>query len=973
MAEILTTQHGSPATCKCWLEFQPEFDEDNEIWLPNPTAVLFACEAHEGITDPVSLHATHLTEMETLVDARFLCVEYGVLILDWMVREDTGLPWMLVDLSRAFYSSTQEDIDAFKALLEATGIDVDYAEGSVDIPDPRPMGASYDAGITSPSTGRRITYGCRDDLAIEAIAQQRFGAGNSYFPVLGNSTLVLADEVSLFYDSAGEHINAVFSAIDAEQTFTNFSIRTYGNQRTTSYVCRLDYYEFDVDAEEPGSRILIEESEAVASYQRVLIPAKWDGVMICKDEDPLHTALIPANSAVWGTCIRFDLAEGAENERVGILQSNVDAHTTGTRWRNIYSNLSTGGAFDYGGNGFNYVPHMLGGSNLDWTSWAIADLSAGELAPFVDSLRWPVASATLAVRSSGIFSFLNTTQDGGFSAGANTIKMYRLPTDSFTEYETSGSFFNQALSAPAPPEDIGNAFNPLSSFHALYDEADPSDEYLIAMIKEGATEEFAPNWYRVQSCWTADVGTDSFDWMIGENWHDSRTGSDRNQEDIDPDFVALIGSDRVNRWIVSPYGCYGTCFYGQALVGNNEYVRRDVEAVWSNDISIRHLRAYCDRKYDGRTLRIGLIIDGVDSTSLLDVSDEGRIEDGDNTDEIPAGTPWCLYIEGQSGEDHVKAHFSHIAFSLGDSLSDNRQCFVRVLPEAEAVEPLPRSTRLARSVRITRADGQVFAYTEHDQDIVVEISGDSPAVATRFKACGGFSGSATELGAVTGEVGNMEIVGATSALGIKIAEVFGGMFDGATVEVFLLPWGAGNTQPVRRVSGGFLGEVKQQGIRYQMEQLSPSAYLRSKPLIETVSASCRFVPVGSPRCGVTLTPFAVTVTAVDTGDDVSKRRTFTAAARTEDAGFFAEGVITAVTGDNAGLQSKVKAFGDGEFILWEPLVYEVQVGDTFTVTAGCDGTTTSCRDKFDNFNRYGGDQFVPGLDKSMETPDPKEG
>jgi uncharacterized phage protein (TIGR02218 family) len=42
--------------------------------------------------------------------------------------------------------------------------------------------------------------------------------------------------------------------------------------------------------------------------------------------------------------------------------------------------------------------------------------------------------------------------------------------------------------------------------------------------------------------------------------------------------------------------------------------------------------------------------------------------------------------------------------------------------------------------------------------------------------------------------------------------------------------------------------------------------------------------------------------------------------------------------------------------------YTPQVGDTFTLTAGCDHRKDTCKNKFNNLVNFRGEPFVPGQD-----------
>lgn len=75
------------------------------------------------------------------------------------------------------------------------------------------------------------------------------------------------------------------------------------------------------------------------------------------------------------------------------------------------------------------------------------------------------------------------------------------------------------------------------------------------------------------------------------------------------------------------------------------------------------------------------------------------------------------------------------------------------------------------------------------------------------------------------------------------------------------------------------------------------------------------------------------------------------------------------TSPNGGQQQQVKQFVAGQFVLWEPCLYNIQMGDAYQVRPGCDKAASTCKDKFGNFINFGGFPSVPGKDAIMQTPD----
>ncbi len=64
---------------------------------------------------------------------------------------------------------------------------------------------------------------------------------------------------------------------------------------------------------------------------------------------------------------------------------------------------------------------------------------------------------------------------------------------------------------------------------------------------------------------------------------------------------------------------------------------------------------------------------------------------------------------------------------------------------------------------------------------------------------------------------------------------------------------------------------------------------------------------------------------------------------------------------------EVKEFANSMITLVLPMGSSVQVGDTFTIVAGCDKSRETCASKFNNILNFRGFPDVPGVDKLLST------
>jgi hypothetical protein len=105
-------------------------------------------------------------------------------------------------------------------------------------------------------------------------------------------------------------------------------------------------------------------------------------------------------------------------------------------------------------------------------------------------------------------------------------------------------------------------------------------------------------------------------------------------------------------------------------------------------------------------------------------------------------------------------------------------------------------TSLALCWRIIRTDGQTYAFTTFDEDLVVS--------GITYISIAGFSRTAIATGS-TGEVDNLEVTGFFIASGLIEEDLKNGLFDYATIYLFVVNW-TNLSQGICRMRRGWLGE-----------------------------------------------------------------------------------------------------------------------------------------------------------------------
>ena len=124
--------------------------------------------------------------------------------------------------------------------------------------------------------------------------------------------------------------------------------------------------------------------------------------------------------------------------------------------------------------------------------------------------------------------------------------------------------------------------------------------------------------------------------------------------------------------------------------------------------------------------------------------------------------------------------------------------------------------------------------------------------------------------------------------------------------------------------------------------------------------------IGNPTTDNTVTWEAIQALSLGgTVTGVTDKANFADTALTEADGFWGLGKVTWLTWDNVNRSMEVKGStsAGGVIELYLPMPDTIQVGDTFTIEAGCGKTlAVDCLAKFDNVNNAPMEPYIPGTD-----------
>jgi len=255
---------------------------------------------------------------------------------------------------------------------------------------------------------------------------------------------------------------------------------------------------------------------------------------------------------------------------------------------------------------------------------------------------------------------------------------------------------------------------------------------------------------------------------------------------------------------------------------------------------------------------------------------------------------------------------------------------------------------------VTRRDGVVQGFTDHDRDLVFD--------GVTYQAASGFT--ASEVQSALGlAVDNLSVSGALSAASLNGDDLAAGRYDGAAMALWRVNWAA----PEQRVlmKSGTLGEVTRSGSAFTVE-VRGLAQALNQPVGRAFGRLCD-ADLGDARCTLAITPVAGLVTVA-----ADARRFTVSGLEAAASGDYSGGTLRFTSGACAGLAGQIKRHASGGGIvtleLWQAMPDAVVAGDGFTATPGCDKAFATCRDRFANAANFRGFPYMPGNDAVLAAP-----
>jgi uncharacterized phage protein (TIGR02218 family) len=260
-------------------------------------------------------------------------------------------------------------------------------------------------------------------------------------------------------------------------------------------------------------------------------------------------------------------------------------------------------------------------------------------------------------------------------------------------------------------------------------------------------------------------------------------------------------------------------------------------------------------------------------------------------------------------------------------------------------------TTLATCWRITREDGVELGFTDHDCSLVID--------GLEYDSISGFSPTTIESKSNM-SVDNMEVEGLSFESKITESDLLAGIYDYAQIEVFMVNY-EDLSQGNLLIKRGHIGEVtlNKQMFRAEVRGLTQNL---SQTIGDVYSPTCRAI-LGDMRCKVNLDNFTTTTEV----SNIRSNQVFSAKILNQAAGYFAGGEVRWLSGNNRLARMEVKEFVNGVVTLVLPMGRKIQIGDKFSIIAGCDKTKEACIAKFSNIINFRGFPDTPGIDTLLSS------
>ena len=273
-----------------------------------------------------------------------------------------------------------------------------------------------------------------------------------------------------------------------------------------------------------------------------------------------------------------------------------------------------------------------------------------------------------------------------------------------------------------------------------------------------------------------------------------------------------------------------------------------------------------------------------------------------------------------------------------------------------------RTKSLCHLIKVVRKDGEEYKFT--DIPHIVNFLGED------YTPVGSGSISAEQRDAH--RESTVDFIGALSTSLITADDIRTGKFRNADLFLHIIDWkqpwlealytGWKRITKITHTGTSWTAEVV--GRTWQLQRDIGRRYLRD----------CDYVLGDAATCKATLsvgTHIIADVVVNTVSEDRTEWTATVGSLASKDDDWWKDGQVVWTVGSNEGEIGVVARYIDSTRTIrvFTPFSTDIEVGDEFTITAGCDGLTGTCRVKFNNLLNHGGDPLVRSTEDALAYPD----
>lgn len=259
---------------------------------------------------------------------------------------------------------------------------------------------------------------------------------------------------------------------------------------------------------------------------------------------------------------------------------------------------------------------------------------------------------------------------------------------------------------------------------------------------------------------------------------------------------------------------------------------------------------------------------------------------------------------------------------------------------------------IATCFKVVLKDGTKLGFTTHTRNVIFEDEDDLVYRTAKFTATAISKSSQMNVDNMNADL----LIDHTT---IKDEDLERGLWNNAKVYVFRFNY---EIKPyiylnIEKVIDGTIGQMERKNGVLQAEFRSKTQYLQNR-IGDVTKATCN-AQFCDDRCKLNINDH----TYQDIVGTKTNNRIFTGTSLSNPMGDFNGGLIEFTSGNAKGRKMEVKSYNNTnkQIELQLPLNFNIQPGDSFKITRGCNKLKSRCKD-FNNVINFRGFSFVPGID-----------